>query len=261
MKLTFGDLQERCKIMSDELEQLVSNITRHRALDNAFYDMWTGGRLPVEGLEVLARNYGSFVKSFPNSLAILIRYTDDLEAKAEYVKTLYSEMGYGKWEKSHTVLLDNFLTELAVKLGHEGRLSRSRLAEEVELLPSTQNLIDGQHELYQRELLSVGAQLALEWQAFTMLRKMYDGARNYISLWDDPDSFHEACEYFYVHIGEAEKEHKIESLTAARRYASDETSLRRIVEGYERHLNLLGDFWDGIHAGITNLSATREAAA
>ncbi len=247
--------------MSNDLEQMVLNITRHRALDNSFYGMWTESTVPIEGLEVFARNYGAWVRSFPDSLAVLITHTDDLEAKGEYVKTLYSEMGYGKSEKAHSVLLDNFLSELAAQLGHEGRLSRSRLEKEIELLPATRKLIEGEHELYKSHLLSVGAQLALEWQAFTMLRKVYDGARNYISLWDDPDAFHEACEYFYVHIGEAEKEHKVESLTAAKRYALDDDSLGQIVDGYERHLSLIGDFWEGIHAEIANLSAGREVAA
>lgn len=247
--------------MSNELEQMVLNVTRHRALDNSFYRRWTEAPVPIEGLEVFARNYGAWVRSFPDSLTILITHTDDMEAKVEYVKTLYSEMGYGKLEKAHSVLLDSFMSELAAQLGHEGRLSSARLAEKVELLPSTRNLIEGEQELYQSHLLSVGAQLALEWQAFTMLRKIYDGARNYIPLWADPDGFHEACEYFYVHIGEAEKEHKVESLTAAKRYASDDASLGQILEGYERHLNLIGDFWEGIHDEIANLTAGREVAA
>jgi pyrroloquinoline quinone (PQQ) biosynthesis protein C len=243
--------------MNNHLEQLVSDITRHPALDNHFYRLWAESTLPIEALEVFARNYGAWTKAFPDSLAVLVASTGNLKAKAEYVKTLYSEMGYGNHEKSHSVLLDNFLVALADKLGQERRLDRQRLEEEFELLPATRAFIDGQKELYGRDLQSVGAQLALEWQAYTMLRKLYDGARNYMSLWSDPDEFHEACEYFYVHIGEAEKEHKLESLSAAKEYASDDTSLAQIVAGYERHLNLLADFWESLHRAMSAFPAAR----
>ena len=93
-----------------------------------------------------------------------------------------------------------------------------------------------------------------------MLRKLYDGARNYLPLWSNPDEFHEACEYFYTHIGAAEKDHKEESLNAVRRYARDEESLARIVEGYHRHLKLISDFWQGLYQAVTGPGAKSSAA-
>src|SRR3546814_2346498 len=89
-----------------------------------------------------------------------------------------------------------------------------------------------------------GAQLALEWQAYTMLRKMYDGACQYKGLWELEDEFHEACEYFYAHIGAAEKEHKIESLNGAKQFDLDELSRQRIESGFQEHLELFGQFWN-----------------
>ena len=129
------------------------------------------------------------------------------------------------------------------------------------MLPSTQDLIEGERELYQDALKSAGAQLALEWQAYTMLRQLYDGARNYLPLWSNPDEFHEACEYFYTHIGAAEKDHKQESLKAVKQYAADEASLARIIEGYNRHLKLISGFWEGLHNMTTILAAKSGAAA
>ena len=108
--------------------------------------------------------------------------------------------------------------------------------------------------------MSFGAQLALEWQAYTMLRKLYDGARNYLPLWSNPDEFHEACEYFYTHIGAAEKDHKEESLNAVQRYARDEDSLAWIVEGYRRHLKLISDFWFGLYEAVMGLPVKSSAA-
>src|SRR5437588_11449810 len=203
------------------------------------------GSFRIEELEVFARNYGAWVKSFPDALATLVAATDDLDAKGEYVKTLYSEMGYGNPRKAHSVLLDDFFEALARKLGEGGRLDRARLERDVELLPSTRELIEGERGLYADAQMSFGAQLALEWQAYTMLRKLYDGARNYLPLWNDPDEFHEACEYFYAHIGATEKEHKEESLKAVKRYATSEDSLERRTDGYHRNLQLIQNYCHG----------------
>jgi len=237
--------------MKNALAQLLREITNQPALENDFYHRWISGSFSIEELEVFARNYEAWVKSFPDALATLVGATDDLDAKGEYVKTLYSEMGYGNSSKAHSVLLDHFFEELARKLGESGRLDHDRLEREIEMLPSTRDLIEGERELYGDAHMSFGAQLALEWQAYTMLRKLYDGARNYLPLWSNPDEFHEACEYFYTHIGAAEKDHKDESLNAVRRYARDEQSLAPIVEGYHRHLKLFADFWAGLYNAVT----------
>jgi pyrroloquinoline quinone (PQQ) biosynthesis protein C len=243
------------------LESMLAKITSTPALDNAFYREWMSRRFTIEELQVFARNYGAFVQSFPDALAILIAATSDLEAKTEYVKTLYSEMGYGNTAKVHSSLLSAFLKELARKMGDEHALDPDRLAATTELLPTTKALIEGEKSLYGDGEMSFGAQLALEWQAYTMLRKLYDGARNYLPLWSEPDQFHEACEYFYAHIGAAEKDHKDESLKAVSRYAVDQHSLERIIEGYNRHLDLISNFWQGLYTRIAELPAKSTAAA
>jgi len=167
------------------------------------------------------------------------------------VKTLFSEMGYGNPLKLHSILFDNFFAELARKMGCEGCLDRSYLAA-TEVLPSTRRFNDGERRLYGNESpeVAVGAQLAQEWQAYTMLRQLYEGARNYLPLWSNEDEFHEACEYYYVHIGAAEKDHKDESLRAAVQYAQDEASLALVTEGFNEHLDLYVDFWEGIYDEI-----------
>lgn len=247
--------------MTRNIESLLAKITTTPALDNAFYQEWMSRPFSIEELQIFARNYGAFVKSFPDALAVLIGATKDIEAKTEYVKTLYSEMGYGNPAKVHSALLFSFLNELARKMGHENKLEPEMLAETTELLPTTRDFVEGTKALYGDEEMSFGAQLALEWQAYTMLRKLYDGARNYMTLWSEPDQFHEACEYFYAHIGAAEKDHKDESLNAMQRYAVDEHSVEKIIEGYNRHLDLISNFWQGLHSRIAELSAKSTAAA
>jgi pyrroloquinoline quinone (PQQ) biosynthesis protein C len=246
--------------VKNALMPLLREITSQSALENDFYRRWMSGSFSIEELEIFARNYEAWVKSFPDALATLVGATDDLDAKGEYVKTLYSEMGYGNSTKAHSVLLEQFFEALADKLGERGKLDPDRLEREVEMLPSTRELIEGERQLYGDAHMSFGAQLALEWQAYTMLRKLYDGARNYLPLWSNPDEFHEACEYFYTHIGAAEKDHKDESLNAVERYAQDEESLAWIVEGYHRHLKLISDFWLGIYNALIGLPVKSTAA-
>src|SRR2546421_4410690 len=94
--------------MTAALEPLLTNITNHPALNNDFYDQWMTRKFTIDELAVFARNYGEWVKSFPDALAILLVTTGDIDAKTEYVKTLFSEMGYGNAEKVHSILLNNF---------------------------------------------------------------------------------------------------------------------------------------------------------
>lgn len=247
--------------MSTVLEALLADITNHPALNNEFYHEWMTRKLTVEELAVFARNYGEWVKAFPDALAILLVTTQDIDAKTEYVKTLFSEMGYGNSEKVHCILLNNFFKELVRKMGHESDMDWETLQRNVDLIPTTQELIQGEQDLYRDPQMSFGAQLALEWQAYTMLRKLYDGARNYLPMWDNPDEFHEACEYFYAHIGATEKEHKQESLKAVKRYATSEESLAKMIDGYQRHLELIVNFWRGLYCALNTVPERSTAVA
>ena len=124
--------------MTRELELLLTDITNHPALNNDFYREWMTRRFTIDELAIFARNYGAWVKSFPDALAILLVTTDDIAAKTEYVKTLYSEMGYGNSEKVHSALLSNFFTELAHQMGHDAGRNWDNLQKTAELLPTMQ---------------------------------------------------------------------------------------------------------------------------
>ena len=142
--------------MTRELELLLTDITNHPALNNDFYREWMTRRFTIDELAIFARNYGAWVKSFPDALAILLVTTDDIDAKTEYVKTLYSEMGYGNSAKVHSALLSNFFTELAHKMGHDAGRNWDNLQKTAELLPTTQELIKGEQDLYRDPQMSSG---------------------------------------------------------------------------------------------------------
>ena len=237
-----------------KLQALVKDISAHAALNNAFYATWMTQKLSIKQIAVFVRNYWEFAYRFPESLAMLLIKTENVAARAEYAKTLYSEMGYGNPTQVHSSLFELFCQELSNQLGNASFLKMDSLKESHSLLVTTNNFINGQKELYSSDSsIAVGAQLALEWQAYTMISKLYEGARNYMDLWPSVDTFHEACEFFYVHIGSAEKEHKEESIIAASKVIDDGGSYEGVEYGYNKHLKLISEFWQGIASEINKL--------
>jgi pyrroloquinoline quinone (PQQ) biosynthesis protein C len=229
----------------DVIEALARTVYSSIALDNDFYDLWTSRKLSSAQIAIFARNYGEFNRAFPEVLSVMISSTRNIEARTEYAKTLFSEMGYGSAEKAHSVLFDAWLAELGARLGAAECLRWKTIEGDLDPLPETFALIEGEKAMYGSDnATGAGAQLALEWQAYTMLRRLYDGAALYKDLWTNEDEFHEACEYFYAHIGAAEKEHKIESLKGAQQFNTDAAARLRIQNGFHRHLELFGEFWN-----------------
>ncbi|GAB5097366.1 MULTISPECIES: iron-containing redox enzyme family protein [unclassified Caballeronia] len=242
-----GSARLSTKNFSDELEALARSAMSSGALDNDFYSLWTRERLNARQIAIFARNYGEFNRAFPEVLAVMISSTRNVVAQAEYAKTLYSEMGYGNPEKVHSILFDAWLSDLGRKIGEGSRLDWASVQHDLKVLPETQALIEGEKRLYGDDnATAAGAQLALEWQAYTMLRKLYDGALVYKDLWEEEDEFHESCEYFYAHIGATEKEHKVESLSAAKQFVSDTDALTRLTAGFNTHLQLFERFWNAV---------------
>jgi pyrroloquinoline quinone (PQQ) biosynthesis protein C len=236
---------------NDNLVVLAKKVYTHGALRNAFYRLWMSEQLDLEGVAAVYVNYGTFVRRFPEVLAVMILHTDDVHARAEYAKTLFSEMGYGQVRSAHSVLFDGFFRSLGKQMGAGEDFDYAKLVKTTPVLPETMALIEGEKRLYSMDrATAAGAQLALEWQAYTMLSQLYEGARNYMHLWPDSDSFHEAAEYYYAHIGEAEKEHKIESLNGAKVFDTSAEARANIEHGFYTHLNLFEKFWGALAEAV-----------
>ncbi|MER7226537.1 hypothetical protein [Streptomyces rubradiris] len=88
---------------------------------------------------------------------------------------------------------------------------------EAPTLDTTRVFSSGQRALCESEDQRVGqgALPAQEPLACSMLTRRYEGVRNYKSVYERDDDFHKACEYFYVHIKEAEKEHEVQAVKSA----------------------------------------------
>ncbi|WP_026425228.1 iron-containing redox enzyme family protein [Actinokineospora inagensis] len=229
---------------------VVADIDTAAAIDNDFYRLWMGGPLTYRQVRVFAREYFARTRFTAVMVALSVLNTTDLAARVECVKNLYSEYGNGNVEKAHPVLLESFLGDLLSRLA--GRpVTVAEVALEPEL-PSTAAFSTGQRELFSAddERVVQGALLAQEHLAFAMLTRLYEGVRNYKPLWPREDDFHEACEYFYVHIGEAEKEHKREAVISAARVCRTEDDFAVVLCGYDRFLALTAGYWRGVHDAI-----------
>lgn len=231
-----------------ELINLIDLIPTHKALDNNFYSKWVAQPLPIEDIAIFALNYWEFSWRFPETLARLISNTQVIHARVEYTKILFSELGYGKAEKAHSVLFEKFCDDLAEKLGKPGYLSIENLKRRMPLLDETIKLTEGEKNLYSQNIaVGAGAQLALECQAYNMISLLYEGARNYAHLWPNLSSFHESCEFFYIHIGSAEKDHREEALSAVTSIIkTDDLLAEKAIYGFNEHLNLFANFWQAI---------------
>ncbi|WP_242883845.1 iron-containing redox enzyme family protein [Actinomadura litoris] len=231
------------------VRELAATTGRHPALDNDFYRHWRSGPLPYPQVSVFAHEFYARTVNTSVMVALSVLHTEDLAARVECVKNLYSEYGNGDAAKAHLLLLEQFLTDLLTRLGDRphgaGDLRGS------DPLPSTSAFSAGQRALFTDEDQRVvqGALLGQEHLAYSMLVRLYEGVRNYKHLYGE-DEFHESCEYFYIHIGEAEKEHKEQAVVSAARVCRDDADLARVRKGFDGFLDLTAEYWAGVHGAM-----------
>jgi len=174
----------------------------------------------------------------------------DLAAQVETVENLSDEMGRGDASQAHVVLLRSFF---------EGLLARVRRCPNFDLtsldhmiLPDTRELASRSEDLFSDddEHVVCGALLAQEWHAYPQLVRMYEGVRLYKHEYGY-EEFHEQCEYFYLHIGATEKEHKVNSLATASRACRTEQDLDSIQRGFSTYRDLLAANWSELYRAVS----------
>lgn len=225
----------------ERIEALAYGVATHPAAKNAFYDLWMSRELPAEQVELVARNFYERVKRTPVRIALAFIHMQDLAARAETVENLNDEMGNGDPAKVHAVILREFFETLLSRL--RGRpVDFDQL--DAPVLPSTVRLIEEGEKLFSsphpQEVC--GALLAQEWHAYPQLVSLYEGVRNYRGYFGF-EEFHENCEYFYLHIGATEKQHKVHSLSTAARACHTDADLVHLERGFTGYLDLLAENW------------------
>ncbi|MBM0274283.1 iron-containing redox enzyme family protein [Micromonospora tarensis] len=240
-KLSYDDAHGR-------LLALARGSAEHPALKNPFYQLWMAEQLSADEVELVARNFYERVRRTPIRIALAFLNMTDVRARAETVENLYDEMGNGNSSKVHSVLLRDFLQKLLGRMrGQEVDLHNV----DAPLLPSTARLISEGEKLfaspYPQEVC--GALLAQEWHAYPQLVYLYEGFRNYRQHFE-LEEFHEDCEFFYLHIGATEKEHKIHSLSTAAKACASVEDIEHIERGFTSYLDLLAENWTEIHSKL-----------
>lgn len=232
----------------DRIHALASGCSDHPALRNDFYRLWMAQALPVTDVELVCRNFFERVRRTPDRIALAFLNMNDVRARAETVENLSDEMGRGDPDKAHSVILRGFFETLLSRL-HGRPVSLDEV--DAPILPSTIRLIEGGEKVfsspYPQEVC--GALLAQEWHAYPQLVYLYEGVRNYRGYFE-LEEFHENCEYFYLHIGATEKQHKIHSLSTAALMCRSEADLEHLRRGFNTYLGLLADNWAEIHEKI-----------
>lgn len=232
----------------DRIQALARGCATHPALTNPFYALWMGQELDADAVELVARNFYERVRRTPIRIALAFLHMTDVAARAETVENLYDEMGLGDASKVHSVILRDFLQTLLSRMrGHEVDLDTVNAP----LLPSTLRLVEQGEKVFSsphpQEVC--GALLAQEWHAYPQLVYLYEGVRNYRHFFE-LEEFHENCEYFYLHIGATEKEHKIHSLSTAAKACRTAEDLEYLERGFTTYLDLLAENWTEIHSRI-----------
>lgn len=252
---SINQLKEQKYVSS--IMELAEGIYEHRVLNNQFFDLWMKQKLELWQVETFARNYYERVSYSTEMIALTFLSTRNLDARLELVTNLFSEFGYGRQEKIHILQAEKFLDKLLSKLKGNSFFYRSRDSIKWNLLPTTERLLKGQREFFgnSRPQIALGASLANEWHAYSLLVRLYEGSRHYIDAFETIDEFHESCEYFYVHIGNDEKDHKIQSVKTAVELCKSDEDLELIKQGYYGLLELHADFWEGIYDAISPQNA------
>lgn len=234
--------------MRIRVRELAEGCASHPALNNDFYKLWMGRVLTPRQVEVFAENFYARVKNTPDRIALAFLHMTDVTARVETVQNLADEMGMGDPKKAHSVLLRQFFDTLLTRL--HGRPANFDSAA-APLLKTTRDLITEGRRVFSSDnpAEACGALLAQEWHAYPQLVYVYEGVRNYMELFGI-EEFHECCEYFYLHIGATEKQHKVHSLMTAAQMCRSEDDYRALERGFMTYLNLLADNWDEIHRTV-----------
>jgi pyrroloquinoline quinone (PQQ) biosynthesis protein C len=241
-----GNASGSASSIESAVRRMAESVATSAALDNEFYQWWVAAPLSYPEVEVFAGEYLARTTNTSVMVALSVLHTDDLAARTECVKNLYSEYGNGDPAKAHLVLLETFLTDLLSRLrGATVTIEQLRARQP---LATTTAFSTGQRDLFtspdQRTVQ--GALLAQEWLAYSMLTRLYEGVRNYKGWYGTDDEFHEACEYFYVHIGEAEKDHKLQAVASASQVCANTADLEVARRGFDGFVDLTTRYWLGV---------------
>jgi pyrroloquinoline-quinone synthase len=142
-------------------QKLDTILEKWSLLKHPFYQAWSAGTLPVETLQVYAREYGDFISRLPRAWETL----GDSETAAE--------------EREHTKLWTDFTAALG---GFTSAAS----------LPQTLSLVRASDALFSARATALGALYAFEAQQPATAKSKLDGLKTHYRLPRDVEPYFEA---------------------------------------------------------------------
>ncbi|TVQ80976.1 MAG: CADD family putative folate metabolism protein [Bradymonadales bacterium] len=112
-------------------KNLVETLKKFHVLQHPFYQAWNEGKLPMNALQLYAKQYSHHVDAFPRYVSAAHSSCTDFKARQILLENLIDEE---RGEDNHPELWKRFAEGLGVK--------REEIANE-KLLPRTRELIDG----------------------------------------------------------------------------------------------------------------------
>jgi pyrroloquinoline quinone (PQQ) biosynthesis protein C len=227
-----------------------------RIFDNRFYGEWLGTDFSADEFAVFAVNYYHRVYATTRRISIAMETIDDWQSRIQLLHNISDELGHGVEENVHALVVLRWMEGLYGRLG--GKSSFRELVQTTELLPQTERFIQATEDLCRASPRSAsGALLAQEWHGYNQIAILLDGFLRYRALYE-PIEFHDSSEYFYVHLGRAEKEHRDQAITIAGRHCQTEADFDDVRAAFFAYLGLLAEFWDAIADAVWQ--ARRSAA-
>lgn len=227
-----------------EVEALSEEVYSHKALKNPFYDLWTSERLSNAQVEIFAVNYYHRIYSTVQRITMALVTIDDWVSRLELLHNLTDEMGHGDPHMVHVLILKRWIQSL---LTANGGGDFDEVLERVKPLPETVKFVNQTFQnCSMNNVLSCGTLLGQEWHAYSQIAHLYDGFLLYKDSYQS-EEFHDMSDYFYIHLGMAEKQHKLQTIVMAARNCQTEEEFKTLQQGFYCYLDLVADFWHAIY--------------
>ena len=232
------------------VNSLAAGIFGTEAVYNSFFRLWCQQQLqPVELTGVAVNLYQHLAPTLRRIVALFSNINDG--AMRHYLlRILNDEAGLAEGIP-HVRLLENFLNTLLTMVSATPCQVTAYLDQGYET-ESTRTLVHDGYKLFAQPntMTALGALLAQEWHAYPQLVYLYEGARNYQLQFATLEQFHDACEYFYIHLGRTEKEHREQTSTLAASRVHTSSDWLALQEGFYAYSDLLINYWNSLTRAI-----------
>lgn len=220
------------------INALAEDLKKLPANNNRFYLRFKNETLTDDQLRRFAEQYFWFCQNFIRALVGLIYNApnDQEGVRFELIKTLYSEMGYGKLEAVHLTLLKKFLRRLGFN---------EKIWNNIKPIPQVEHYISYLENLYLKGNFceAMGAEFGVEVTAATEFTYLYPGVKKYPNF--SSDDIH----FFAFHLIE-EEQHGDWLMSAVEKLIKTPEDFALVEQGARRAAELWGNFWEGMYTYV-----------